>query len=145
MYVFVAVVIQHAICMCCIALSCAASLALWHFSKLSHERHNFQKKVLGHKMCVLLLSTTFVWNVSHSKKHSMRWYHKCINVFMYSTHYSYHISMILEFSWQILKKSSNIKFHENPSSGSLVFPCIWTDTHTHDTANSCYLQFWKHA
>ena len=28
--------------------------------------------------------------------------------------------MKIEFSWQIFKKYSNIKFHENPSSGSVV-------------------------
>jgi len=30
--------------------------------------------------------------------------------------------MKLEFSRQILEESSNIEFHENPSSGSRVFP-----------------------
>jgi len=34
----------------------------------------------------------------------------------------------LEFSRQIFeKKNSNIKFHENPSSGSRVVPCRPTD------------------
>jgi hypothetical protein len=28
-------------------------------------------------MCVLILSTTFVWNISHSKKNSEIYYHKC--------------------------------------------------------------------
>ena len=36
--------------------------------------------------------------------------------------------MELGFSWQIFEKSSNIKFHENPSSGSRVVPCGRTDT-----------------
>jgi hypothetical protein len=31
--------------------------------------------------------------------------------------------MKLEFSRQILEKSYNIKFYENPSSGSRVVPC----------------------
>jgi len=31
--------------------------------------------------------------------------------------------MKLEFSRHIFEKSSNIKFHENPSSGSRVVPC----------------------
>jgi hypothetical protein len=34
------------------------------------------------------------------------------------THYSCHILMKLEFSRQIFGEHSNIKFHENPSSGS---------------------------
>jgi len=38
--------------------------------------------------------------------------------------------MILEFSRQIFEKSSNAKFHENPSSGSRVVPCGQTDGRT---------------
>jgi len=38
--------------------------------------------------------------------------------------------MKLEFSQQIFEKASNIKFHENPSSGSQVVPCGWMDRHT---------------
>jgi len=37
--------------------------------------------------------------------------------------------MKLEFSRQIVEKYSNIKFHENPSSGSQVVPCGRTDKH----------------
>ena len=35
--------------------------------------------------------------------------------------------MKLEYSLQIFDKTSNIKFHEDPSSGSRVVPCGWTD------------------
>ena len=35
--------------------------------------------------------------------------------------------MKIEFSWHISEKYSNVKFHENPSSGSRVFPCGQTD------------------
>ena len=42
---------------------------------------------------------------------------------MSSTHYSYQILRKLEFSNQIFKKFSNIKFHEDPSSESQVVPC----------------------
>jgi hypothetical protein len=38
--------------------------------------------------------------------------------------------MKLEFSRQIFEKSSNIKFHENPSSESRVVQCLWTDGRT---------------
>ena len=34
--------------------------ALRYFSTLSHEWHNFQIKVINHKMCVPNFSTTFV-------------------------------------------------------------------------------------
>ena len=36
------------------------------------------------------------------------------------------ILMEIEFSRQTFKKQSNMKLHENPSSGSRIFPC-WTD------------------
>jgi len=35
-----------------------------------------------------------------------------------------------EFSRQIIEKSSNIKFQENPSSGNRVVPFRWTDRQT---------------
>jgi len=38
--------------------------------------------------------------------------------------------MTLEFSRLNLEKYSNIKFHENPSGGSRVVPCRWTDRRT---------------
>jgi len=38
-----------------------------------------------------------------------------------------HILMKLECSRQIFEKYSNNKFHKNPFSGSLVFPCERTD------------------
>jgi hypothetical protein len=41
-----------------------------------------------------------------------------------------HILMRIEFSRQIFEKYSNIKLHENPSSGSGVFPCGRTDEQT---------------
>ena len=52
---------------------------------------------------------------------------------MQSTLYSCPILTILEFSVQIFEKSSNIKFPENPSSGSRVVPYGRTDGH--DEAN----------
>jgi hypothetical protein len=48
--------------------------ALPYLTKLSHKRHGFRKKVTEHKMCVLIFCTTFVWNISHSKKNSARYY-----------------------------------------------------------------------
>jgi hypothetical protein len=43
------------------------------------------------------------------------------------------------FVWFSKKKYSNMKFHENPSSGSQVVPCGRTDRHVE--ADSRFLQF----
>ena len=42
----------------------------------------FRKKDTDHRMYVLSFSTTFMLNISHSKKNSKRYCHKCENVFM---------------------------------------------------------------
>jgi len=46
-----------------VILSYVACLAL---------QHTFQKKNFECKMCVLIFITTFVWNISHSEKNSVR-------------------------------------------------------------------------
>ena len=89
-------------------------------------------------MCVFIFST-FVWNISHCKKYSARYCHKCTNVFMLSTRYSCQILIKLKFSWQIFKKSSNIKFH-----GSQLFHAD-RQTDRHDEANSRFSQFCERA
>jgi len=46
---------------------------VWPYSTFSHNvMHGkiFGKKVIENKMCVLIFSTTFVWNISHSKERS---------------------------------------------------------------------------
>ena len=42
---------------------------------------------------------------------------------MYNTCYSCQVLMKLEFSQQIFEKKLNIRFHQNPSSGSRVVSC----------------------
>jgi hypothetical protein len=56
--------------------------------------------------------------------------------------YSCQILMELEFCRHIFEKSSNIKFHDNSSSGSRVVPCGQTDkwTDRRDAANRSFSQ-----
>jgi len=56
------------------------------------------------------------------------------------TRHSCQILMKLERSRQIFEEYSNIKFYENPPSGSRIIPYGPTDRH--DEANSCFSQFW---
>jgi hypothetical protein len=52
----------------------------------------------------------------------------------------------LKFPRYVFEKYSNIKFHENPSSGSLVVPCGQTDgrrADRHDEVNSRFSKFWE--
>jgi len=55
--------------------------------------------------------------------------------------------MKLKLSLKILEKSSNIKFGENPSSGSRVVLCGRTNrwAERHEGANSCISQFCERA
>jgi hypothetical protein len=79
-------------------------------------------------MSILIFSTTFIPNISHSKKNSVSYNHKCVLVFMQSTHYSCQILIKLEFSQHVFKEHSNI--NENLFSGSRVVPYGWMDRHT---------------
>jgi hypothetical protein len=64
----VSLLIQHSTRMHHTVLSFVASLVQPQFLTLSHKRHDFRKNVSEHKMCVLIFSTTFVYNISNSKK-----------------------------------------------------------------------------
>jgi hypothetical protein len=88
-------------------------------------------------MCVLIFSTNFVPNLSHSNKNSPWYCDKCTFVFMWSTGYSCEILIKLQFSGQIFEKYWNIKFHGNPSSGSRVVTCrLEGHADRHDEADS---------
>jgi hypothetical protein len=115
----------------------------------------FGKKVTEYKMCVLIFSTTFVWNISHSAKNSARYFHKCTSL---GLHVKYRLFLYrlflyrlfcqvlfkLGFSRQIFEIWSNIKFYENSSSASRVVQCGRTDgwTERHDKSVSRFSQFW---
>jgi hypothetical protein len=113
----------------CAILSAVAYLALQHILRYLKNCIIFEKRVIEHKMCVLRFSTTFIWNISHSKKKLAIYY---VPGKMYT---GIHVKCSLflsdfnetELYQQILEKSSNIKFHENPSSRSRAAACGRTD------------------
>jgi len=59
---------QHACVLSYYDLGCQA---VPYFSTISHKQHDFREKVTEHKMRVSSISTTFVWNISNSKKNWM--------------------------------------------------------------------------
>jgi hypothetical protein len=59
-------------------------------------------------MCVLIFSTTLIWNISHSKKNLARYCHKCENVFIQTTRYSCQILIKLKFSRQLIEKEAQM-------------------------------------
>ena len=103
----------------CAILSSVACLAVSYFSTLCHKGTIFEKSVTEHKICILIFST----NLSETYFIIRRIQRDIvINVhrFMYSSSYSYQIAIKDEFSQQIFEKQPNVKFNENPSSGSQV-------------------------
>jgi hypothetical protein len=98
-----------------------------YFSVLFHKRHDFGEEVTEHNTCVLIFSTTFIGNISHSKKNSAKCSYTCAYAPAQSTCCSFHIVIKLGFSRQIFEKYSNIKFQGSSSSRSRVVPCRQTD------------------
>ena len=117
----------------CDVSSSVACPTLPYFYTLSHKRHDFrgEKKLFDHKMCVLIFSTTLVWNIlPSSTKNCARYDKKCILVFIWSVRYSCPIVMKREFSTQLFEKYSYIKFHANTSGGRRSVPCGQMDGRT---------------
>jgi len=84
---------------------------------------------------VLIFSTAFVWNISHSKKNWASCYYKptvCHNgtspLFLSDFNQAAIFCTVFFFLSKIL-----VKFHEYPCSGSRVVPCGRTDGQTGQT------------
>ena len=82
-----------------------------HSSTLSHNRQGFRNKVTEQKMLRLILSATFLRNISHSKKNPERCCHMCIGL---HAKYLLFLSDVNE-TWisSTFEKYWNIKFHDN--------------------------------
>jgi hypothetical protein len=107
----------------CAILLYASFVALQYYLYYLINGTVLKRIVIEYKTCVLIFSTKFVRNISHSTKSWARYSHKYIDV---------HVKRILFLSdfnetWILL-----IDFRKNTSSGSRVIPCgrmyIWTDT-----------------
>jgi len=115
-------------------------LALPYFFRIiTSQMAQFFKNVIEYKLRGLIFFTTLVWNISHSKTNSGIYYHKRTQVLKWSTCYYCQILIKSLCSTQIFEKHRNVKFHENPSSGSRVVPCGQTDRH--NEANCHFSQF----
>jgi hypothetical protein len=145
-WVFVDFVIKHVMRMRCIVIRGLSGSTI--ISHISYKRHDFREKKLLNIKCVLIVSTIFIWNISHVQKKWARYYYKCTLGLMQSARYSCQIFMKLEFSRLFFfKKYSNTKFQKNTSSGSRVVSCGRTDRRTNgdDEVNNRFSQYCERA
>jgi hypothetical protein len=123
------------------------------FSHYLIEGTIFGKQVIEPKMCVLIFSTNLskeLLILRRIQRDIMINVLTCsctVPLFMYSATSSYSILITLEFYRQVFEKYSNIRFHENPSSGRRVVPCCHADGQTdlHGEGNSRFSEFCERA
>jgi len=108
--VFVALCIQHAMRMrhifICVLPRCTIFL---HIISLTAQFLERKKKVIEHKMCFLIISTTFVWKIFHSKKNWAR-YDKKMYIGLY-VQYPLFLSNFIEIWIWILLNLNCIEFY----------------------------------
>jgi hypothetical protein len=121
--VFVALVIQHSKRVHHIVI-CGLPRSTIFFPHYLINGKIFGKTLLNMK-CVFWFFLQFCLNISHPKKTSARYCHKCTYIGLHKKYplFLYDLNFLDSFS----KKYSNVKFHENPSGGSRVVPRGETD------------------
>ena len=113
-------------CACAILSSVDCSV-LRYFSTSSHKWNDFREKKLLNINAYFNFLYNFFWKISHSKK---KWMRNDQNDQLSS--YKVPV-MLVRLQWNLnshdsfFEKYSNIKFHDNPSSGSRVVPYGQTD------------------
>ena len=126
----VTIVAAESVCVCSLSYpACEARapyyVAICGLSDCTTSFHitskTFGEKLLNIKRVFFLYNC--VWKISHYGKNLERYCHKFKSVFVWSARYFCQILMKLQFSRHIFEKCFNIKFHENPSSGSRGVPC----------------------
>jgi len=63
--------------------NCGLSAYIYFLHYLMTARFS-EKKKIDFKICALILTTNFVWNISHSKKNWTRFDQKCMLAFIYT-------------------------------------------------------------
>jgi hypothetical protein len=104
-----------------ITQSCVAFVALPCFPASSYKAHDFlwKKKLLNIKRVF-----SFSLQLLSATRHILGWIQRGILINVHAS--SCILPVILEFL-DGCEKYSNIKFHENPSSGNHIVPCGRTD------------------
>ena len=99
------------------------STVLFHISQTAR----FSERVTEHKMCVLIFSTTFVWNISHSKNnwaiYDKKVYWSSCKLFFSDFHESW-------IFLTVFRKVLKFKILWKSASGSRVVPFGRTDGRT---------------
>jgi hypothetical protein len=107
-----------------IVTSFVAFLVPLYFLTLSHKGHDFREKVIEHKMCVLMFSTTSIWNISYSNKNAVRYCHKCEYVFMYPLFFA-DFNETWIFRTDFRKKASILNLIKIRPVGAELFHADW--------------------
>jgi hypothetical protein len=124
-----------------------------YFSTLSGKWHDFvEKNLLNKNVCLIFLQRlyeTFLI-LRRIQRGIVIYIYIYIYIYMTGRHVKYPLfssGLKFEFSGQIFEKFSNIKFYENPSSGSRVVACGRSDRRAdrHVEANSRFSQLCERA